>query len=338
MSMSTAAGKEKDKEKVVVCVTGASGYIGSWLVKTLLHHGYTVHATVRHLNDPEKVEHLMRLEGAKERLKLFKADLIEEGSFDSAISGCHGVFHTASPVNFNVKDPQAELLDPAIKGTLNVLNSCKRVASVTRVVLTSSTAAVLFTGVPLAADVVVDETWFSKPQFWNLYPHMMWYVMSKTLAEEAAWKFAKEHDLDLISVNPSMVIGPMLPAKLNETVALILNLINGAQTYPNLSLPWVHIQDVAEAHIRAFEAPSANGRYCLVESVVHYSEIVKLLHELYPTLQLPNKCVDEGPSMETYQFSKAKAESLRIHFIPLKDSIKDTVENLKEKKLISIPN
>lgn len=59
-----------------------------------------------YVDDPEKVEHLMRLEGAKERLKLFKADLIEEGSFDSAISGCHGVFHTASPVNFNVKDPQ----------------------------------------------------------------------------------------------------------------------------------------------------------------------------------------------------------------------------------------
>lgn len=57
----------------------------------------------------------------------------------------------------------------------------------------------------------------------------------------------------------------------------------------NVALPWVHIQDVAEAHIRAYELPSANGRYCLVESVVHHSEIVEMLRDLYPTLQLPNK-------------------------------------------------
>lgn len=61
------------------------------------------------VDDPEKVEHLMALEGAKERLHLFKADLLEEGSFDSAIDGCYGVFHTASPVIFNVKDPQVQL-------------------------------------------------------------------------------------------------------------------------------------------------------------------------------------------------------------------------------------
>ena len=65
----------------------------------------------------------------------------------------------------------------------------------------------------------------------------------------------------------------------------------GAETYPNVALPWVHIKDVAEAHIRAFEIPSAHGRCCLVESVVHHSEIVKLLHKHYPTLQLPNKWV-----------------------------------------------
>ncbi|KNA11911.1 hypothetical protein SOVF_130830 [Spinacia oleracea] len=331
--MMNISGKEK-----VVCVTGASGYIASWLVKLLLQQGYTVHATVRDLNDPEKVEHLKRLEGAKERLHLFKADLLEEGSFDSAISGCHGVFHTASPVNFDVKDPQVEVIDPAVKGTLNVLNACKRADTVRRVVLTSSMAAVLFTGITLAPDVLVDETWFSKPEFCNYYPNMMWYLTSKTLAEEAAWKFAKEHGLDLVSMNPGMVIGPMLPLKLNETVSLIFTLINGEQTYPNVALPWVHIQNVAEAHIRAFELPSANGRYCLVESVVHHSEIVKMLHDLYPTLPVSDKCADEGPLAKTYKISKTKAESLGIQYIALKDSIKDTVETFKEKKLITIPN
>ncbi|KAL2940743.1 putative anthocyanidin reductase [Bienertia sinuspersici] len=76
------------KEEKKVCVTGASGYIASWIVKLLLDRGYTVNATVRSLNDPKKVDHLLTLDGAKERLHLFEANLLEEGSFDSAIHGC----------------------------------------------------------------------------------------------------------------------------------------------------------------------------------------------------------------------------------------------------------
>ena len=59
-------------------------------------------------DDPKKTDYLHALDGAKEKLHLFKADLLEEGSFDPGVNGCEGVFHTASPVNFNVnlKDPQ----------------------------------------------------------------------------------------------------------------------------------------------------------------------------------------------------------------------------------------
>jgi nucleoside-diphosphate-sugar epimerase len=94
-------------EGKVVCVTGASGYIASWIVKLLLLRGYTVRATVRNPMDTKKTNHLLTLEGASERLKLFKSDLLEEGSFDQAIEGCDGVFHTASPVSLTVTDPQA---------------------------------------------------------------------------------------------------------------------------------------------------------------------------------------------------------------------------------------
>ena len=63
----------------------------------------------------------------------------------------------------------------------------------------------------------------------------------------------------------------------------------GAQTFPNATFGWVNVKDVANAHIQAFEIPSASGRYCLVERVAHYSEIVKILRELYPSFQLPEK-------------------------------------------------
>ncbi|MCI27978.1 cinnamoyl-CoA reductase 1-like, partial [Trifolium medium] len=137
----------------MVCVTGASGYIASWIVRFLLHRGYTVKATVRDPNDPKKIDHLLKLDGAKERLKLFKANLLEEGSFDSVVEGCEGVFHTASPFYHDVKDPHTELIDPALKGTLNVLNSCAKSPSLKRVVLTSSIAAVAYNGKPRTPDV-----------------------------------------------------------------------------------------------------------------------------------------------------------------------------------------
>lgn len=63
----------------------------------------------------------------------------------------------------------------------------------------------------------------------------------------------------------------------------------GSKTFPNATFGRVNVKDVANAHVQAFEIPSASGRYCLVERVVHYSEIVKILHGLYPDFQLPEK-------------------------------------------------
>ncbi|CAN0901783.1 Phenylacetaldehyde reductase [Linum grandiflorum] len=315
-------------EGQTVCVTGASGYIASWIVKLLLSRGYTVKASVRDPNDPKKTEHLRALEGASDRLLLFKANLLEEGSFDSGVEGCVAVFHTASPFYHDVKDPQLELIDPALKGTLNVLNSCAKTPSIKRVVLTSSIAAVAYNGKPRTPDVVVDETWFSNPD--------LWYVVSKTLAEDAAWKFAKEKGMDLVAINPAMVIGPLLQPTLNTSAAAVLSIMKdaGAQTFPNATFGWVHVKNVAEAHIKAFEIPSANGRYCMVEKVAHYSEVLKILKGLYPSVQLPEKCADEKPSVPTYQVSKEKAKTLGIEFIPLDVSLKETVESLKEKGFV----
>ncbi|KAJ1410236.1 hypothetical protein SESBI_22150 [Sesbania bispinosa] len=292
-------------EGKVVCVTGASGYIASWIVKFLLQRGYTVRATLRDPSNPKKVEHLLKLDGAKERLQLFKAELLEEGSFDSAIDGCDGVFHTASPIQFIVNDPQAELIDPAVKGTLNVVKSCAKSPSVKRVVLTSSIAAVLYNGRPKTPEVVVDETWFSNPDF--LREHEMWYQFAKTSAEDTARKFLNKNNIDLVVINPAMSIGPLLQPELNGS----------SPTFLNASFGWINVKDVANAHIQAYEVASASGRYCLAERVAHFSEVTKILRDMYPTLQIPDKCADDKPFIPTFQVSKEKAKSLGIEFIPL---------------------
>ncbi|KAK6928869.1 NAD-dependent epimerase/dehydratase [Dillenia turbinata] len=314
-----------------VCVTGASGYIASWLVKRLLQRGYTVKATVRNLNDPTKTDHLLALDGAKQRLHLFEADLLKEGSFDSVVDGYDGVFHTASPFTFASTDPLA-LIDPAVKGTLNVLGSCVKFPSVKRVVVTSSMATVAFNEKRGTSGVIIDETWFSTLEFFK--ETKQWYMLSKTLAEEAAWKFSKEKGIDMITIHPSMVIGPLLQPTLNESSKAILCVTNGARTFPNLAFGWVNVKTVADAHIQAFEIPAASGRYCIVDRAAHYSEIVMILRNLFPHLPLPERCADDKPFAACYQISKEKAKTLSIDFIPLEMSLQETVKSLKEKEFV----
>nr|KJB60134.1 hypothetical protein B456_009G291200 [Gossypium raimondii] len=119
-----------------VCVTGAGGYLGSWVVKHLLSNNYTVHGTVRQPGDA-KYAHLNQLERAPHNLQLFKANVLDYGSLCSAIAGCTGVFHVASPVPSTIE----EVIEPAVKGTLNVLKACVE-SNVKRVVVVSSGSAV----------------------------------------------------------------------------------------------------------------------------------------------------------------------------------------------------
>ncbi|GJY40572.1 tetraketide alpha-pyrone reductase 1-like protein [Tanacetum coccineum] len=115
-----------DGKGKVVCVTGASGFIASWLVKLLLARGYTVHATVRSLDDPNKTGHLLALDGAKERLSLFEVNLIY----------IYIYMHTLG-----------RIARPAVMGTLNVLKSAAKVPSLKRVTLKSKPDSPFFSGI-----------------------------------------------------------------------------------------------------------------------------------------------------------------------------------------------
>ncbi|KAL3622545.1 hypothetical protein CASFOL_033956 [Castilleja foliolosa] len=318
----------------VVCVTGASGYIASWLVKLLLHRGYFVKGTVRNLSDPKKVEHLLALEGADESLKLFEANLVDEGSFDSVVDGCEAVFHTASPVFLKAEDPQTELIDPAVKGTINVLRSCKKVSSIKRVVITSSIASVMFNSNPLKPDVVVDETWVSDPKFCQ--ENKEYYALSKTLAEKAAWKFAEENGLDLVTIHPGYVLGPLLQPTLNLTSEGIVSLIKEGKRLIRNGM-YVDVRDVALAHILAIEEPSASGRYILIGRVTYSNEDLYILNKIFPSLELKlnlNGTEDESMSPPN-KVSQERAKSLGLNFTPLEVSLKDIVESLRDKKFIS---
>ncbi|KAJ4844949.1 hypothetical protein Tsubulata_019065, partial [Turnera subulata] len=132
-------GREMEGDKGTVCVTAGTGFLASWLIKTLLQDGYSVHATVR--PDPEHkrdVSFLTSLPRASQKLKIFEADLSNPDNFEDAIKGCGGVFHVATPVDFTNQEPEAVVTKRAIEGTLDILRACLNAKTVKRVVYTSS--------------------------------------------------------------------------------------------------------------------------------------------------------------------------------------------------------
>ncbi|CAL9086459.1 unnamed protein product [Musa textilis] len=316
----------------VVCVTGGSGFIGSWLVRLLLDRGYAVHATVMHLGDEAETAHLRALEGAAERLHLFEIDLLDPASLLAPIRGSAGVFHLASPCTVNrVHDPQTELLDPAVKGTLNVLRAAKE-SGVGRVVVTSSISAIVPSpGWP--ADVVKDESCWTDLEYCR--QNELWYPASKTLAEKAAWEFAKGNGLDVVVVNPGTVMGPIIPSAINASMAMLMRLLQGCtDEYADFYMGSVHVKDVALAHILLYENPSATGRHLCVEAISHWSDFASKVTELYPDYKVPRLPKDTQPGLLRAQNPAKKLIELGMEFRSMEQIIKDAVESLKSKGYI----
>ncbi|KAL4347240.1 hypothetical protein GQ457_17G012850 [Hibiscus cannabinus] len=328
-----------------VCVTGASGYLASWLVKRLLLSGYHVVGTVRDPANQRKLAHLWSLEGAKERLRLVRADLLEDGSFDDAIIGCQGVFHTASPVIKPSFDPKAEILEPAVKGTLNVLRSCKKNPSLRRVVLTSSSSTVRARD-DFDFKTPLDESSWSSVQLCETLQYSninmlcrfpkIWYALSKTLAEKAAWEFCNENNIDLVTVLPSFVIGPSLPPDLCATASDVLALLNGEteQFERHGRMGYVHIDDVALCHILVYEHDAANGRHLCSSTVIDNNDLVSMLSARYPSLPIPKRF----PQLDRpyYEFNTSKITSLGFKFRPIEEMFDDCIESLAEQGHLSL--
>ncbi|MGB6036877.1 MAG: NAD-dependent epimerase/dehydratase family protein [Cryomorphaceae bacterium] len=270
-----------DKTKPVL-VTGATGYVAGWLVKRLLEEGMTVHAAVRNPENNAKLAHLDKLAASSNgTIRYFKSDLLTEGSYAEAMDGCELVFHTASPFTTNVKDPQRELIDPAVKGTQNVLEQANGLTSVKRVVLTSSCAAI-YTD---CSDLELTPNGVFTEEIWNTTASLdhQPYSYSKTLAEKEAWRIQAEKDRwDLVAVNPSMVMGPSLNAKTNtsESLNLLKQMGDGSLKpgVPNAGVGVVDVRDLAEAHYQAGFKPSAEGRHIVSGHNSNFLELAQILH------------------------------------------------------------
>lgn len=232
---------------IKVALTGANGYIGSYICAELLRRGnYIVHAPVRESSKKKgKIEHLLKLRGAAERLKVFEGgDLTAQGSFDEAFEGCEAVVHTAAKVELGL-DP--EIISASVDGVKNVLKSIDAAKTVTRVVHTSSIAAIQRYDKP--ANYIFSEMDWND---WSL-PTTDAYGFAKTEAERCVAEHCESREIRYVALNPSIVIGPVMIKQHSKASAIFLRDVIFGNKVLNVPSNFVDVRDVAEAHVEALE-------------------------------------------------------------------------------------
>ena len=327
-----------------VLVSGGSGFLGSRCVIRLLQGGYRVRTTLRSLKREAEVRNWIATQvDAGDRLAFYAADLTSDEGWRAAIDGCTFVLHVASP--FPIAQPQdpQELIVPAREGALRVLrlaNEC----GVKRVVMTSSIVAIR-NPKRVTTRNFTEEHW-SDPDAAGLSP----YGQSKTIAELAAWEFARKNPkTGLAVVCPGLILGPPLSLDMSTSLSVVQRMLDGKMSgNPRLSFATVDVRDTADLHLLAMTSPQAAGqRYIAGGPSLWFAEIAKVLRDRLgadaakvPVKQIPNLMVRIAslfdPGLRSIvgdlgvqnQFSIDKARALGWKPRPVEDCIADTARSL----------
>ncbi len=346
-----------------VAVTGASGYIGSHVVKNLVEHGYEVRACVRDATREDKLSYLKAISAAGpgsvtyHSCDLYKAS---EGEYDEAFAGCSAVFHVAADIgtdpSYGQPSPQS-MYDSLLNQTGGILESCRKAGTVKRVVYTSSTAAVMGRG---AADRPVDYEYTEQDWAGGSYETLderytytsktgetinAWsversaYAKGKVDAEKLGYEFGDKTGIDVVSVCPCHVLGPLL-GKPHDTVwqHRIGLFLSGKTDFPEQGMDWniIDVRDIAEAQRLCAESDVAtNGsRYMMVATdesgEPRMRELLALLGELFPDIDIAGD-YKPLPSTTRLRAKCTKAiEELGLKTHDVRDTLKETGRTLIE--------
>jgi len=312
-----------------VCVTAGGGFIGSWLVKLLLSRGYAVHATVRDPRDPKNA-FLTELDGAPGNLRLFKADTLDYDTLAAAFAGCEGVFHVATPVpEQKMVDPEKEMMDPTVKGTMNVLKACSA-SKVGKLILVSSIATCCFNP-DWPRDKIKDESCWTDKEFCKQTEN--WYSLAKTEAEEMALEYGEKNGLHVASFLPGLVFGPLLQHVSVNTSnkALIYMIKGGPDTMNNKFFPIVDVRDVADALLLLYNKAGPSERYICSLDRMDLKDLLAIMKRMYPNYSYVDKMVDVDFNVEV---TSDKLKNLGWKPRKVEETLSDTIESFEKAGLL----
>jgi nucleoside-diphosphate-sugar epimerase len=326
------------EQKATVCVAGASGLVGSNIVKAALARGLRVNGTLRDHRAKTKAPYLQALPGGAERLTLFSAQMSSSTAFDAAMAGTDCVFIAclipvyagadATPAkHMDDQRGYAEIIMPTVEGCLNIMRSAAR-NNVRKVVICSSTSSTN----PIPAVAVKSETehWSDEVEQCRAGKYTS---ATKTVMEKAATAFAAKHGMRLSIILPTGMFGPViLPEHLdgNPHAWLRRALHQGQprhQRMPNDSSSMSHLHDLAALFLAAYENADACGRYFGVYDSWHWQDIYAELHELLPDMKMPTALQEAALPATGFDFSRRDSLGVTMRDVPTQ--LRETIEWLR---------
>ncbi|GAA5982782.1 hypothetical protein JCM10908_006785 [Rhodotorula pacifica] len=321
----------------LVLVSGTSGFVGTEVTLQFLQKGFRVRGTVRSQDKADEWEKKHAGEFQKGQLEWsIVEDVAGKGAFDEAIKGVDIVAHTASPFHYDFTDAEKEMLIPALEGTRQILRAAQKEPSVKRVVLTSSFAAVLDFD-RLSPDVTFTEKdWnpatYDAAKKSDQKPYV--YCASKKIAEEEAWKIAKEPETkwELCTICPPMIFGPPKQVlksldSINTSSGAVWGVVD-AKEVPETSFPvWTDVRDIAKIHVLGATEEIAKGkRYLTIAGHFDNTQIAAVARKAFPDQASRIPDAKPTPGAEHFKTDSSLVEKeLGIKWISFEDSVKDTL-------------
>ena len=246
----------------LVLLTGGSGFLGAHTALALLRAGFRVRAAVRDVAKASSRFDVFTPRDQRPRLSFVPLELTRDEGWNEAAAGCTYLVHTASPVPSGpVKRPE-DVVGPAREGTLRALSAARH-AKVKRVVLTSSTAAVIWGHARDGSKVYDENDWTLLNQ------SVAAYERSKTVAERAAWDYVaalpESERFELVAVLPGAILGPLLDDDFSVSATIVKALLGRELPgVPDLGFALVDVRDAAEMHVAAMTIAAAAGQRFIV--------------------------------------------------------------------------
>lgn len=256
-----------------ILVTGGTGFLGSYLLRYLLHKGYTnVHALKR-ADSPTGL-----IAGIEHQVNWLTGDLLDIPALDDAMDGVEQVYHCAAVVSFNESDNR-RMMQVNREGTANLVNIALE-RSINKLVHVSSIAALGRSG----NGSLIDEK-----TKWQNGPFNSPYGVSKHLAEMEVWRGIAE-GLNAVIVNPSNVLGSGFWKDRTSTGQLFYKIWKGLPFYPRGGSGFVDVRDVVLFMVLVMESDIAGERYIVngenLSFKTVFDKIAETLHVKAPSVEV----------------------------------------------------